>query len=188
MSQTKGSVSPLSLWYNPARFLQGLIQEGSGGLGAQVIAGLFGLVQSYGLYRAAPEPNSAILVAGPILGMLMLYLVSWLMRNFGRWFGAQAEIPHLRLAFGWGALPWLLAFGMLAWLSDRAVNPEDLAGLYPYFFAIFVYGYVILLLCLRSALGISLLKTFLCLIVTVLVSFFPLTLVAQLLLGPPPVQ
>ena len=38
MSQPKGPVSYLSLWYNPGRFLQGLIHNGQGQLGAMVIA------------------------------------------------------------------------------------------------------------------------------------------------------
>ena len=188
MSQLKGPVSYLSLWYNPGRFLQGLIQNGEGQLGAIVIATSFGVVQSFAHFRVVEDPSPNILIAGAVLGLVLLYLIAWLMRNFGRWFGAQAKISELRLAFGWGLFPWLIAFSLLGWLSERVVNPADIEGVYPYFFAFFVYGYIILLLCIRSALGISFLKSFLCLIVTTLVSLFPLTLIAQILLGDSPTQ
>jgi hypothetical protein len=46
---------------------------------------------------------------------------------------------------------------------------------------VFVYGYVIILLSLSAALRMSVLKTFLCLVVTIIVSLFPLTLLAQFL-------
>lgn len=186
MAQSKGPVSPILLWYRPGHYMQGLIQNGKGGFGALIISALFGLVQSFALYRSAEEPAARVLFAGPLIGIGMLYLVAWLMRNFGRWFGARAKISDIRLALGWGIAPWLLAFGLLAWLSARVVNPADLEGVYLYFFVLFLYGYVILLMCLRSALGISMIKTFLCFMVTIMVSLFPLTLIAQLLLGAPP--
>lgn len=184
MTEAKESVPLLTLWYKPGRTLQGLIQSGRGSQAALVIVALFGLLQSFALFRGGAA--SFILLIGPPVAIGLLFLFGWLMRNFGRWFGAEARPKDLRLALGWGLLPWLLAFGMLAWLSERAVNPADLAGIYPYFFGLFLYGYVVLLVCLQAALRVSFLKTFLCLIVTILVSLFPLTLVAQLILGPPP--
>jgi hypothetical protein len=51
----------------------------------------------------------------------------------------------------------------------------------PVFFCVFFYGYVIILLSLSAALRLSVLKTFFCLAVTIIVSLFPLTLCAQLL-------
>ena len=188
MSQFKGLVSYLSLWYNPGRFLQGLIQNEEGQLGAVLIAACFGLVQSFAQFRAMEDPSPGILIRGAVFGLVFLYLVAWLMRNFGRWFGAQANIADIRLALGWGLLPWLITFCLLGWLSVRVVNPADMKDVYLYFFGLFVYGYVILLLGIRSALGISLWKSFLCLIVTTLISLFPLTLIAELLLGGPPAQ
>ena len=186
MSDVKVTAALLTLWYKPARTLQGLIQSGRGDTAALGITALFGLVQSFAVYRADPEAGPAVLLLGPLVALGLLFLFAWLLRNFGRWFGAAAQVPHLRLALGWGLLPWLLAFGLLAVMSGRIDDPEALAGLFRYFFIPFLYGYVVLLLCLQVALQISFLKTFLCLLVTCLVSLFPLTLLAQLLLGPPP--
>ncbi|MFP4157221.1 MAG: hypothetical protein ACLFU4_06335 [Opitutales bacterium] len=185
MSKVKEITALLTLWYKPGRTLQGLIHSGRGGPVAWGIAVLFGLLQSFAIYRAAPGAGAGVLLLGPVCGLGLLFLFAWLMRNFGRWFGAAARLPQLRLAIGWGLLPWLLAFGLLAVMSGRTEDPEVLAGLFRYFFIPFAYGYVILLLCLQVALQISFLKTFLCFLVTCLVTFFPVTLLAQLLLGPP---
>ena len=73
------------------------------------------------------------------------------MRNFGRWFGAQAKISIFVWLSAGGCFPGS-HFGLLGWLSERVVNPADMEGVYPYFFALFVYGYIILLLSIRSAL------------------------------------
>lgn len=164
--------------------MQGLIERGCGNRSAVFIAALFGLVQAYGPVRGGAGAGVSLLAAGPLLGVCLLYLFAWLLRNFGRWFGAEAEVAHLRLALGWGLLPWLCSFALVAVCREGAAQTVDLAGLYPLFFAFFIYGYVVLLLCLQAALRITLVKTFLCLLVTALVSFFPLTLLAQLLLGP----
>lgn len=184
MTEAKDSSPLLTLWYKPGRTLQGLIQSGGGGRAALVIVALFGLLQSFAVLRAGAQ--GSILLIGPLLAIAFLFLFGWLMRNFGRWFGAEARLKDLRLALGWGLLPWLLVFAVLAWLSEQVVNPSALARIYPYFFGLFLYGYVILLVCLKSALGLSFLKTFLCLIVVILVSLFPFTLAIQLVLGPPP--
>jgi hypothetical protein len=70
---------------------------------------------------------------------------------------------------------------MLSFMVGAEMAPEVIVSYAPVFFVVFVYGYVIILLALSAALRLSALKTFLCLVVTVLVSLFPLTLFAQLL-------
>mgnify|MGYP005850463113 CR=1 FL=1 len=186
MSDAKVTAALLTLWYKPGRTLQGLIRSGRGDSAAWGITALFGLLQSFAVYRADAEAGPAVLLLGPLLALGLLFLFAWLMRNFGRWFGAAAQLSDVRLAMGWGLLPWLLAFGLLAVMRGQTDDPEALASLFGLFFIPFVYGYVVLLLCLQAALRVSFLKTFLCLLVTCLVSLFPLTLVAQFLLGLPP--
>ena len=78
-------------------------------------------------------------------------------------------------------MPWLLLFLGLIFVLGRNADAEALASFYWLFFLGFLYGYVILLLSLAAALRLSVLKTFLCLIVTFLVSLFPLTLFVQLI-------
>lgn len=175
----------LTLWYKPRPTLQGLIETDRGQRMAWVLVALFGSLQTASAMRGREEPGVLFFLAGPAVALLLWVLLAWLLRNFGRWFGAQAEQGHLRLALGWGLLPWLITFALFA-LALVQVAPEQLAGLFPLFFAGFLYGYVILLLCVQTALRLSFVKSFLCLAVTCLFSFFPLTLIAQLLLGTPP--
>lgn len=176
----------LTLWYKPRPTLQGLIQKDGGQSAAAVIVALFGSLQALALVRDGGTVGMPELALGAGGALGLWYLLAWLLRNFGRWFGATAAQKHLRLALGWGLLPWLLAFSLLGLVGRGSMEPEQLAALFPVFFGCLLYGYVVLLLCLQSALGISVLKTFLCLMVTVMVSFFPILLLARLLLGEPP--
>jgi hypothetical protein len=174
-----------TLWYKPARTLQGLIASGAGRLEAVVVAALFGVVQAWRVYTANPDSGPGVLALGAVAGVVGIYLYGWLIRNFGRWFGSSVAQVDVRTALGWGVLPWTLLFGALPVLIAGSGDASELANLYPIFFAGFVYGYVILLLSVSAALRLTVLKTFLCLVVTALVSVFPLTFMAQLFLGAP---
>jgi hypothetical protein len=77
-------------------------------------------------------------------------------------------------------MPWLALFGVLFWMR-QSFGPEILQSYYWLFFVGFVYGYVVILMSLSAALRLSVLKTFFCLIITCIVSLFPLTLMLQLL-------
>lgn len=169
----------LTLWYKPGQTMQGLIQRGAGHLPALVVAILFGIVQSGRFFLASPGAGYAYLAFGALAGLLGLYLFGWLLRNFARWFGGQATLREARVGLGLGLVPWLLLFAALVLALGGGAEPSgDHYGL---FFIGFLYGYVILLLTLAAALRLSVLKTFLCLIVTSLVSLFPLTLLVQML-------
>lgn len=162
--------------------MRGLLDQSKGHAAAVTIAASFGVVQSGRFFLATEAASVGILICGAVAGIFGLYLFAWLSRNFGRWFGAvDPKQRDLRTAIGLGLLPWTLLFAALMPLLSSGEEPEAIAGLYPVFFVFLIYGYTILLLSLSAALRISVLKTFLCLAVTVLVSLFPLTLVAQLL-------
>ncbi len=161
--------------------MQGLIKNGQGHRLALVVALFFGLVQAGRFYISNSEAGTAYFVVGSLAGLFGLYLFAWLLRNFGRWFGGQASQRDVRVALGWGLLPWLLLFLALIFVLGGVADPEALTNYYWLFFLGFLYGYVILLLSLAAALNLSALKTFLCLIVTCLVSIFPLTMLIQVL-------
>jgi len=160
--------------------MQGLIKTGSGHRLALVVAMFFGLVQAGRFYITNPEAGSAYYAIGSLAGLVGLYLFAWLLRNFGRWFGGQATQREVRVALGLGLLPWMFLFLALVFVLGGNADPAALASYYWLFFLGFLYGYIILLLSLAAALRLSVLKTFLCLIVTSLVSLFPLTLLMQL--------
>jgi hypothetical protein len=178
------SPSPLiTLWYKPGQTLQGLIASGKGRSGALAIAAVFGLVQVLPTYLAEEAPGAGLLLLGAVLGLAGLYLFSWLLRNFARWFGGGAALVDVRTALGWGLLPWAALFGLL--LLGVTTAKGDARQLFPLFFAAILYGFVVLLYTLSTALRLSFMKTFFCLLLTFLVSIFPLTFVMQLFLGVP---
>jgi hypothetical protein len=169
----------LKLWYQPARSMRRLLDAGQGHSSALMIAAFFGAVQSGRFALQQSDSGPLPFVLGGLAGVCGLYLFGWLTRNFGRWFGANAEQRDTRTAIGISLLPWTLLSVLLSFMIGAEVEPEVIVSYAPVFFVVFLYGYVILLLALSAALRLSLLKTFICVVVTVLVSFFPLTLLAQ---------
>ena len=183
MTESSRSSPLVTLWYKPGETLQGLIATGKGRSGALVIAAVFGLVQVLPTYLAKEGPSLGLLLLSAFAAVAGLYLFSWLLRNFARWFGGGAALVDVRTALGWGLLPWTALFGLLLLLVTTANG--DARQLFPLFFAAILYGFVILLYTLSTALRLSFMKTFFCLLLTFLVSIFPLTLVLQLFLGVP---
>jgi len=190
MKNSSDLISAVTLWYKPGQTMQGLIQNGRGHGGAIILSALFGLVQAGRVSVAQVKANSDGLYTGVGLGPFLvgafsgicgLYLFAWLLRNFSRWFGGDASVRQVRVGLGWGLLPWTVLFFALTFVVLGAADPNALAEAYGIFFVGFLYGYVILLLSLSTALGLSTWKTFFCLAVTVLVSVFPLTLLLQVL-------
>ena len=159
--------------------MQGLIEKGHGHSAALVAAGLFGAVQGAPSIFVTSEPSVLPLFVGLLLGVAGLFFFSWLLRNFSRWFGGQPELRHVRTAVGIALLPWTVLFGLFFLFAQSVEDPAMLAELFPIFFAGFLYGFVILLLSLSAALKLTVLKTFICLTVAVLVCVFPLTWLAQ---------
>lgn len=180
MSEATNSLYPLTIWYQPARTVRSLADSGRGHGLALVVAALFGFVQASPVYLSQSEGGVEYFLAGAAFGLFGLYLFSWLLRNFGRWFGGQAKVREVRTGLGLSLMPWLVLFAVLFWLR-QSLGPETLESFYWLFFLGFVYGYTIILLSLAAALRLSVLKTFLCVMVTIIVSLFPLTLMLQLL-------
>jgi hypothetical protein len=179
---TKNTQNPfLTLWYQPARSMRVLLDDGQRHATAVMVAAFFGAVQSgqssYGRAESGPLP----FVLGALAGLCGLYLFGWLTRNFGRWFGAESTQQDTRTALGLSLLPWTLLSMVLSFMIGAQIDPEVIVSYAPLFFVVFIYGYVIMLLSLSAALRLSVLKTFLCVVVTLLVSLFPLTLLAQFL-------
>jgi hypothetical protein len=170
----------VTLWYKPASSMRVLLDAGQGHSAAVMVAAFFGAVQSIPFSMRQESSGPLFYLVGAAAGGCGLYLFGWLTRNFSRWFRAEAIQRDVRTALGLSLLPWTLLFLPLPFLRAAEMDAATIKLFYFVFFIGFVYGYVILLLSLSSALKISVLKTFLCLIVTILVSLFPLTLLAQL--------
>ena len=181
MTERSNILFALKLWYKPQQTMQGLIEAKRGHTAALVVCMLFGLVQILPMVITEPAKAINLYATGSTSGIFAFFLFGWLVRNIGRWFGGQAEVREVRTAFGLGLLPWLVLFAALGAAIRGSGDSPELAGLFWVFFAGLVYGYTILLLCLSAALRLSVLKTFFCLVVTIIVSTFPMTLLLQIL-------
>lgn len=182
-TETNRSSPWFTLWYKPGQTLQGLIAGGKGAGAAMLIAFCFGLVLVWPRYATLAASGPVLLLLGGTAALAGLFLFSWLLRNFSRWFGAPSvRLLELRTALGWGLLPWTVLPGLL--LLFITTQEGDASRLFPFFFASFLYGFVILLTLLSTALRLRMMQTFFCLILTFLVSIFPLTFLLQLLFGP----
>ncbi|MGJ8649857.1 MAG: YIP1 family protein [Opitutaceae bacterium] len=180
MSYSSSQASVFKFWFRPGATVRALLDAGQGHLMALIAGAAFGLVQAGRIYLYAEQASGGILVAGALAGLVGLCLIAYLLRNFGRWFGGQATFAEARTALGLGLIPWTLLFaGLIPALMS--IEPEVIANWFPLIFVGFVYGYIILLFSISAALRLTLLKTFICLVVTFLVSMFPLTLLAQLM-------
>jgi len=175
---------PLGILYRPKQTVRGLLDELRGHESALALAAVFGALQVVTRLPAEDAGSPWLLLGGSaLLGVAALFLFGWLLRNFGRWFGGETSLVETRTALGLGLFPWVLVFAAFALALSVSGDIETLSGFFPIFFAGFIYGFIILLLSVSAALRLGVLKSFLCLTVTFLVSLFPLTLVAQLIIG-----
>ena len=184
MSGSEYTFFLLTFWYRPAYSMRQLLDSRQGHAAALVIAALFGIIQLSRLFSVKSEKIAWYLVICGFCGIAALYLFGWLIHNFGRWFGVDAQQREVRIAFGLGILPWTIIFAVIFVMLSLGLEPELIAAKYfPIVLGAYIYGFCILLLSLTAALRLSVIKTFLCLTVTILFSLFPLTLLAQFLAG-----
>ncbi|MGK0309659.1 MAG: hypothetical protein ACJAYS_000481 [Lentimonas sp.] len=182
MSNQSSKSFLLTFWYRPASSMRQLLDSRKGHTVAIAVAVIFCMLQ---FSRSLPRKSEDILLHFLLCGLggiVSLFLFGWLIRNFGRWFGADAEQRRVRTALGLGILPWTILFTFLFLMLNYGLNPKLIETQYfPVFLGAFVYGFCILLLSLTAALRVGVIKTFLCIVVTILFSVFPLTLLAQVL-------
>jgi uncharacterized membrane protein YdcZ (DUF606 family) len=77
-------------------------------------------------------------------------------------------------------MPWLLCF-LVLFLFRQNFGSSAVGQYFWLFFIPLVYGYIVLILSLTAALRLAPLKTFLCLVLTIIFSLFPLILLFQVL-------
>lgn len=165
--------------------MRALLDNEQGQGPAMLIGAVFGLVISMRVYLANETPALSTLMLGVVAGLVGLVLFGWLLRNFSRWFGGQSSLKAARTGLGLGLLPWTVLFAAFLQATQMVQDAAVIEGYFSLFFLFFIYGYFVLLMSLSAALNLSVLKTFLCLVVTILVSIFPLTLLMQIFVGAP---
>jgi hypothetical protein len=174
----------ITIWYKPGSTLRSLLGSGGGHAVACGIAGLLGVFVSYRLSSATTSDASGLFIylVGLLVGIAGLYFFAMLVRNFGRWFGGQSSLRFVRTAIGLGLLPWMLLSGVLSVALFSGMEASSISALSPVFFALFLYGYVLLLLTAMAVLGLGALRTTLVLALSLVVAFFLVTTVAQMLI------
>ncbi len=160
--------------------MQTLIENGRGHRAALIVAIASGMIQALPVYSSNESLGVSVYLIGALVGFFGLYLFAWLLRNFGRWFGAQASLREVRTGMGLGLMPWLLCF-LVLFLFRQNFGSSAVGQYFWLFFVPLVYGYIIVILSLTAVLRLTLLKTFLCLVLTIIFSLFPLTFLFQVL-------
>ena len=176
-------INPLyvcTLWYKPGKTMQGLIEKGRGHRSALTVATASGMMQALPVYYSDESMSEFVFLIGAAIGFSGLYLLAWLLRNFGRWFGAQASLREVRTGLGLGLMPWLLCF-LILFLFRQNFGSSAVGQLSWLLFLTLLNVYIIIIISLTAALRLTPLKTFLCLVLTIIFSLFPLTLLFQLL-------
>jgi hypothetical protein len=192
---------------HPSRTALALAEGGSGQRQAMVIVCLLGVLMPFPtLYQAHEEGFSialerlpGLLLGGVLGGLFCWVLLSWLYRNFSRMLGGSATVREIRIGLGWGLFPALLLFAVgtlfsLFWIhfayesAGQGMEPKAaymtlLGPLAVLFFLVLLYAYAVLLLALSGVARLGVMKAFFALVITMAVSFFPLTLLLQLIVG-----
>ena len=180
MTRQNNPLYVCTLWYKPRKTMQGLIENGRGHHTALCVATASGIMQALPVYSSDESMGVSVFLIGAVIGFFGLYFFAWLLRNFGRWFGAQANLREVRTGLGLALMPWVLCFSIL-FLFGQNFDSHVVGQYFWLFFILLVYGYIVLILSLTAVLRLTPLKTFLCLVITIIFSLFPLILLFQLL-------
>jgi hypothetical protein len=136
-------------------------------------------------------------VAGPIAGLINLYLYGWLLRVTGSWLGGKAYPTEVRAALAWSAVPRLWGAILLVFqlalivyvLYANAVNTYiptttllvTLGIIFAIQFTISVWWLIVLLKCLGEVHGFSAWKALLAGIISIVMVYIVNTLISCIL-------
>lgn len=120
-----------SIWVQPRKTVRFLLNQRKE-LAGLVIVCLAGIAQVLDNasnsapeeFRGLRETISLALLAGPFLGLIGLYIGSWLTAFTGRWIGGLGSKADLRVALAWSNLP--IALSLIAWSLAIYVFGESL--------------------------------------------------------------
>ncbi len=116
------SINPWTrLWRRPRATFRALLDEAPtySVLTLAILGGIPGgfaqaVKWNAGAFMSLPLVLLLSLLLGGLLGLLELYVLSWLIAYSGRWFGGQAGPLQMRTIVAWSNLP--NALGLLSWL------------------------------------------------------------------------
>jgi hypothetical protein len=106
----------LGLWFRPRRAIHHIISTYPG-QSVILIAAALGAAQAMMNALQRPQPGmseSAVLkigvIAGIVVGIIMIYIGGALFRWVGSWFGGEADSLDVRTALAWGQIPYFIPF------------------------------------------------------------------------------
>jgi hypothetical protein len=138
-------------------------------------------------------------VAGPIVGIALLYVVGALMHWIGGRFGGRGSLAEIRAAFAWASVPSV--WSQILWIPQFIIFGKDLftsatpriatnlfvtlglIGLLGVQLAIAPWAFVMFLICLSEVHRFSIWKALATTVVCILVLFVPIFCVQLLLSG-----
>ncbi|MBI5687302.1 MAG: YIP1 family protein [Verrucomicrobia bacterium] len=110
----------LTIWLSPRETIRRIV-EWNPNYWVIALACLAGIGQAFdqaSMKNIGDETPTALifaiaLVAGPLVGLLQLWIGYQLIRWTGRWLGGMASREHLRTALAWGYVPAVFALTLL---------------------------------------------------------------------------
>lgn len=178
----------LEIWTSPKRTIRSILVKDPNRyiFGLALIWGLVSGFSWIGYLWATPSYREwsyktwvwlAALIGGGILGLVYLYLVSWLMKLSGSWLGGKGSYKEVKCAVGWSFYPAIIAniaSNISLW---SAPNPwlQGIFGLLT--FVLGIWSFIILLNVVGEAHRFSAWKALLAyIIISVMIFIFVLIL------------
>ena len=184
-------LSYFQIFYKPSTCTLNAIKNEKAHAFSLLVVFLFSAIQSLPYWMSQmmesetmPADNTIPfkVLAGGVIGMGIFYLFSFFLRNFGRWFGAQASLQAIRTGLGISLIPWTVLFSLF-FLALGALGPKAVMQQFPLFFLGFIYGFTIILIAMSKVFNVSAFKTFLILLFTFFVTLWPINQVFKMLLS-----
>jgi hypothetical protein len=121
----------ISMWVEPRETIQQIISSNPTRM-VLLLAALSGFgsaldkasIKSMGDMFELPIIFSIAAIAGPIGGILSLYLGGALVRWTGTWIGGVASSQNIRAALAWSSVP--LIWALLIWIPELALIGDEL--------------------------------------------------------------
>lgn len=120
-----------SIWLKPRETIQSIIDQDPE-RSVILLASLSGVSQA--LDKAAAKSSGDTLslpvifglaaVAGPISGMIGLYIGGFLLKHAGHWLGGSGNGVNVRAAVAWSSVP--IIWALLLWIPSLAIFGKDL--------------------------------------------------------------
>ena len=141
--QLQGKSPWLTIWFEPKETIRQIVKTDlrQGFLILSAIYGLplaFNLIQSFAFSTVVPLWAILIgsLVLCSFLGMIGIYVASWLLEFTGKWIGGKANFMEIRAAVAWSNVPtvvtilmWVLLLGVFGGqIFDREFAQTQFVG------------------------------------------------------------